>query len=93
MEKAVTRTINQKAAICSVAIKNECGGSDILSHEFDVTEIRYKNNNTLLDKLRKIYEDEDLKIISVDRIEVTATQYSMPLSDFIEHANIISKQN
>lgn len=93
MEKTVTRTINQKVAICSVAIKNECGGSDILTHEFDVTEIRHKNNDTLLDKLRKIYEDEDLKIISVDRIDVTATQYSMPVSDFIEHAKVISKHN
>lgn len=93
MEKTVTRTINQKVAICSVASKNECGESDILVHEFDVTEIRYKNNDTLLDKLRKTYEDEDLKIISVDRIEVTGTKYSMPVSDFIEHAKLISKQN
>lgn len=93
MKKTVTRTINQKAAICSVAIKNECGGSDILSHEFDVTEIRYKNNDTLLEKLRKMHEDEDLKIISVDRVEVTSTQYSMPVSDFIEHAKPISNHN
>lgn len=93
MEKTVTRTINQKSAICSVAIKNECGGSDILLHEFDVTEIRYKNNEMLLEKLRKMHEDEDLKIISVDRIEVTTTKYSMALSDFIEHAQIISNHN
>lgn len=93
MEKTVTRTINQEVAICSVAIKNDCGDSNILTHEFDATEFRYKNNDMLLDKLRKLYEDETIKIISVDRIKVTSTKYSMPLSDFIEHAKIISKQN
>lgn len=91
MEKMITRTIKQEVAICSVAIKNECGGSDILTHEFDVTGISYKNNDKLLEKIRKTHEDEDFKIISVDRIETMSTLYSMSVSDFIEHAQIISK--
>lgn len=93
MKKTVTRTVNQKLAICSVAIKNECGAADVLQHEYDVTEIRYKNNGTLLEKLRKMYENEELKIISVDRIYVESIKYGMLLSDFIEHAQVISNHN
>lgn len=86
-ERMITRTIMQ---------------SDVITMVVDVTESKVENKvytlggqytpDTALKKLKKLYEDDTVKIVSVISIEERELLLGMTEEDFIKYSTVLPKR-
>ena len=84
-ERMVTRTV--MVTVAEVMCLNVTNAEvQINTYEMSGT---YTDNNTLLKALKKVYETEELKLVSVQEVDEKEVLYGMKEVDFIRLATIL----
>lgn len=81
-ESMVTRTVIGTKVTALVIDTNACELSNV-TYEIGG---KHTNDEKLLNKVRKDYDTEDLKVVKIVAVEPFEKRYGMKESDFIAHA-------
>lgn len=89
---SITRTI--KTAQVTV-LGADLDMSELVNKTFPVYVSEFpKNPEKQFEYIRKMYESDSFKISQIVDIKITEKTYSMPLAQFLEHAEVVGpKQN
>lgn len=87
-KRLVTRTIKSKevTALCLDIVTSEPSNTTY------IVPFNIKDGEDTIKYLRKKYDTETLKVVSVVDTKTTENLYGMPEEDFIKSANIIEKE-
>lgn len=84
-QKMVTRTIETTEATCLCV---DLVNSEVFPETITLSGT-FKNDEAILKQVKKVFDNDEHKAVSVSKVEVKENLYGMPEADFVAMAEIL----